>query len=609
MSWITIIWSAASGAGLLLSLMHLLLWCQNRRRWHHLCFSFMALGVIGMAAGEVIIMRADAPETVGVAGRWIHVVFGVITASMLGFTHFYFGTGRRWLLYLALSLRGCALVANFTTGENLHLSSVSTLDQISFLGEQVSVLGEWKLNSWAALGQTAALVQLIYMLDATVKLWRSATTEHRKRGVLLGGILCLFLVFASVQAAVVTTGAVRMPFIMSLPFYLMLLAMGFELSRDMIRAARLASELSENQQRLMLAVEATSLGIWIRNLETEEVWASPQWRSLFEFGPEVRLTMDVILSRVHPEDREQMRTAIEEAVSGGSSYVTKCRVIVNDGDERWLTSRGQVQWGTDGRPTLIRSISVDVTDRRRIEEELEEQRRELAHLSRATMLGALSGSLAHELNQPLGIILSNAQAAEALLEMDPPDLAEVRSILADIVKANHRAGEVIKRLRAFLKRGELNRQTQKINEIVEDVLQLARSDLIGRGISTLTSLAPDLPPVSCDRVQLQQVLLNLLMNAGDAMLDNVDGTKQIRISTSATSENGVRITVRDVGCGLPEDVEGIFQPFVTTKGHGLGLGLTISRSIIESHGGRLWAEQRDQGAAFHVEIIREEACA
>lgn len=252
---------------------------------------------------------------------------------------------------------------------------------------------------------------------------------------------------------------------------------------------------------------------------------------------------------------------------------------------------------------------MDVTDRRRIEEELEEQRRELAHLSRATMLSALSGSLAHELNQPLGILLSNAQAAEALLEMDPPDLAEVRSILADIVKADHRAGEVIKRLRAFLKRGELNRQTQMINDIVEDVLHLARSDLIGRGISTQTSLAPDLPPVSCDRVQLQQVLLNLLMNAGDAMLDNADGTKEIRITTSATSHDGLRITVRDLGCGLPENVEGIFQPFVTSKGHGLGLGLTISRSIIESHGGRLWAEQRDQGAAFHVDLKCEEVCA
>lgn len=350
MSWITIIWSAASGAGLLLSLMHLLLWCQNRRTWHHLCFSIMALGVIGMAAGEVIIMRTDSPETVGLVGRWIHVVFGVITASMLGFTHFYLGTGRRWLLYLALSLRGCALVANFTTGENLHLISVSTLEKISFLGEQVSVLGEWTFNPWAALGQTAALVHLIYMLDATVKLWRSGTVEYRKRGVLLGGVLCVFLVFAAVQAAVVTAGAVKMPFIMSLPFYLMLLAMGYELSRDLIRAARLASELNENQQRLMLAVEATSLGIWIRNLANEEVWASPQWCSLFGFGPETRLTMDEILSRVHPDDRELMRATLEEAVSSRSSYVAKYRVVLNDGGERWLTSRGRVECGTDGMP-------------------------------------------------------------------------------------------------------------------------------------------------------------------------------------------------------------------------------------------------------------------
>ncbi len=205
------------------------------------------------------------------------------------------------------------------------------------------------------------------------------------------------------------------------------------------------------------------------------------------------------------------------------------------------------------------------------------------------------------MNQPLGIILSNAQAAEALLELPSPDLAEIRSILADIVKADHRAGEVIKRLRAFLKRGELNRQPQSVNDLVEDVLLLAKSDLVSRNVEVETSLAPDLPPASCDRVQLQQVLLNLIMNACDAMNGTEAGPRMIRISTSHDAGR-VSISVRDTGCGLPEDVEGIFKPFVTSKQHGLGLGLAISRSIVEAHGGRLWAEGLKNGAVFQCEL-------
>lgn len=252
-------------------------------------------------------------------------------------------------------------------------------------------------------------------------------------------------------------------------------------------------------------------------------------------------------------------------------------------------------------------IALLLHSRRRARElnaSLGEQRRELAHLSRLTMLSTLSGSLAHELNQPLGIILSNAQAAEALLEGDAPDLAEVRGILASIVKADHRAGEVIKRLRAFLKRGEPNRQPHAVNDIVEDSVQLARNDLITHGVALECFLVPGLPLVLCDRVQLQQVVLNLIMNASDAMVDKEPDARRITIRSNA-AHGRVRISIRDNGCGLPADVESIFQPLVTTKKQGLGLGLAISRSIAESHGGKLWAEAQECGAVFQLEFPME----
>jgi two-component system sensor kinase FixL len=252
--------------------------------------------------------------------------------------------------------------------------------------------------------------------------------------------------------------------------------------------------------------------------------------------------------------------------------------------------------------TLVLSVIVDITERREAEEEARRHRDELAHVTRVTTLSELSGSLAHELNQPLAIILANAQAAQRLLAQSPPDLAEVKDILADIVDEDRRAGEVIQRLRALLKRGETKMLPVSFNEIATEVLHLTHADLIGRGVTVARALAPTLPLVAGDRVQLQQVLLNLVLNAADAMVLNPPGSRQIHVATSVEGDVA-RLSVRDGGCGLPEDVEQLFEPFFTTKQHGLGMGLAICRSIVRGHGGRLRAQPHpERGAIFHLEI-------
>jgi C4-dicarboxylate-specific signal transduction histidine kinase len=234
--------------------------------------------------------------------------------------------------------------------------------------------------------------------------------------------------------------------------------------------------------------------------------------------------------------------------------------------------------------------------------ETHELRGDLAHLTRVNTLSALSGSLAHELNQPLGIILSNAQAAQAYLLQDPPDVTEVQAILADIVAADRRAGEVIERLRALLKRGQLSLQPLLLNQVIEGVLHLVRADLSRRGVTAVCELAPDLPLIAGDHVQLQQLVLNLILNAADAMATNDPGMRRLRLQTRL-DQNKVRASVRDEGSGLPRDAERLFQPFYTTKPQGLGLGLAICRSIVAAHHGQLWAEPHPEGGAvFHFEL-------
>lgn len=247
----------------------------------------------------------------------------------------------------------------------------------------------------------------------------------------------------------------------------------------------------------------------------------------------------------------------------------------------------------------------DITERRRAELELQTQRTELAHLSRVALLGELSAAFAHELNQPLAAIMANARAGQRLIARKPPDTDEVRNILEDIVADDRRAGEVIRRMQALLKRGELQLQPLDVNEVVHEVVELLHSELIRREVNIHTALAPALPRVPADRIQIQQVLLNLLFNACDAMADQPREGRSVAVATSGTL-GAVRISVADQGTGIPEgNEERVFEPFFTSKRHGLGLGLAICRTIVAAHGGRLWAvNNADRGATFHLVLRR-----
>lgn len=250
---------------------------------------------------------------------------------------------------------------------------------------------------------------------------------------------------------------------------------------------------------------------------------------------------------------------------------------------------------------LLEEHAVTDAERRRAEQEAREQRRELAHLTRVATIGELSGALAHELNQPLTAILSNAQAAQRLLAREPVNLPEIRDALQDIAAEDLRAGAVIQRLRAMLRKDSKELEPLDLSEIAWEVLILAHGDLITRNVSVATRLAPGLPNVRGDRVQLQQVLLNLVLNACEAMSATAPGERRLTL-TAAHEAEGVHLSIEDHGAGIPPGaMDLIFEPFYTTKAHGLGLGLAISRSLLAEHGGRLWATAGERGGAtFHV---------
>jgi len=254
---------------------------------------------------------------------------------------------------------------------------------------------------------------------------------------------------------------------------------------------------------------------------------------------------------------------------------------------------------------LVLASITDISERKQAELEAARQRSELAHLSRVTTLGELSGSLAHELNLPLGAILSNAQAAQRMLANGETDLAELREILNEIVSEDKHAGEVIRRLRLWLQKGEVQQHSVHINKVVRDVLKLIRTDLISQNVIVNIQLARNLPVITGDAVQLQQVLVNLVVNASDAMADCDIAERRLLICTKAKDCGAaVIVSVTDMGGGVPEEKkEQIFEPFFTTKDKGMGLGLSVCRSIITAHHGKLWATNNaDRGATFHFTL-------
>jgi C4-dicarboxylate-specific signal transduction histidine kinase len=357
----------------------------------------------------------------------------------------------------------------------------------------------------------------------------------------------------------------------------------------------------ESDQRLALAAQAARLGIWSRDLVHDEIWASERWRALFGFPASGPVLLEDLLRRVHPDDR----AAVERVLaSRAPEYDIEYRIEGGGSAPRWIASHGGIEFDADGRALVARGVAFDITAHKQAELDLGQKRKEIMHLSRVTMLGELSGALAHELNQPLTAILSNAQAAQRFLARDPPDLDEVREILQDIVDEDKRAGEVIRRLRGLLRSGETQRQTVDLGLLVTEVGKLLRSDMQRQGIVWRTDCAPDLATVDADPVQLQQVLINLMLNACDAMAATPMPERALLVRVAPDGEGWIRVSVIDRGVGIPADAcERIFDAFYTTKSHGIGLGLSICRTIIEANGGRLWAEPHPQcGASLHFRL-------
>jgi len=473
MSWVTIIWSMCAAACLTLAVIHLLVWQQGRDNLGHLFFALSAVAAAAVAACELLILRSDTIERYGAMLWWAQFPVWALVGSVVWFVQFYLRAGRRWLAWAVVGTRTLVLAANCFTTPNMTFSAITDLHFFPFLGETVAI-AQGTLSLWSDVAKLSSGLFFVFLVDAAVAVWRRG---ERKRAFYLGGSTILFITLGAAHAALVERGLIESPYLVSFAYLGIILAMAYESSRDVLRAAQLGRELQ------------------LSALQT-------------------------------------------------------------------------------------------------------------AHLSRVTTLGELSGSLAHELNQPLSAILANAEAAARDLGRETPDLGELRAILADIRTDSVRAADIVKGVREFLRRQEFERQPRDLAELAADAVWLIRADAASRSVTIAVEIPSGLPPVAVDRVQLQQVLLNLLVNGMDAVSSCSPADRRITIRAARADPQTMQIAVIDGGVGIPPaDLARVFDSFHTTKPNGLGLGLSICRSIVEAHSGSIELKNNpDRGVTAYVSL-------
>jgi PAS domain S-box-containing protein len=377
-------------------------------------------------------------------------------------------------------------------------------------------------------------------------------------------------------------------------------------ARDITERKRAEEALRRSEAYLVEAQRLSHTGTIVFSATGPVYWSEESYR-IWDLDPLQGLPdLETVLQRIHPDDRDGANKEAFEALHQGRNYAFEFRIVLADGTVKYLESTGHPLLSAGGQPEMV-ATHVDVTERKRAQEEHERLRQleaDLAHVNRISIMGELAASLAHEILHPIATARNNARAGMRFLELSPPNLGEVKEALACVVRDSDRAKDIVGRMRDHIKKAPPRREPFDLNEAIHEVIVTVGSAIDKNGVSVRTRLIKGLNPVLGDRVQVQQVVLNLILNSMEAMSSVDEGARELSISTKQGPKSDILVAVQDSGPGIdPEHLEQVFAPFYTTKTSGIGMGLSICRSIVAAHGGRLWAEASGpRGAIFQFTL-------
>ena len=730
------LWSMDAAFCFTLAGIYLLVWCKQREGWVHLLFSCSAVAAGVIAGLELMSMRAETTAQYGTLLRWGHLAVWVLILSLVWFVRLHLRAGRPWLAWSTCGVRTLALVLNFVFTPNLNFREITSLRHLSWWGGETVSAPVGVTNPWNLIGHLSLLLLLIFLLDATITVWRRG---DRRRALIVGGSAISFITLVLGSSALVIWGVIQWPFFVSFPYLGIVAAMAYELSYDLFRAVQLAQRfqasetaLHESEARMRLAAEAANLVPWTWDISRDEVWMTERGRELFGFPKSEPLNFNRFLKALHIDDRQRIEQVVGLARDEGGEYESEYRVVRPNGETRWVADRGRVEFDTGGRPVFLRGVSRDVTLRKGVEDALREsearfrsmadtapvliwmsgtdklctffnkgwldftgrsldqelgngwadgvhaedlaqclktyesafdkrepftmeyrlrrndgeyrwlldsgtprfdaagafvgyigscidigdrkqteldhqlQTMELARVGRLTLMGELAASLAHEVNNPLGAMVTNASAGLRMIARGQMGTGELQELLADIVADGHRAREVIQGIRNMVRKRETSHSLIGMNEVIRDLLRIVRADAMARKVSLVAEIDANAGVVRGDRVQLLQVLLNLTINAFEALSVIRLDARRVVIRAERVNDGKICVSVRDGGPGFPPGIgDHLFEAFFSTKAEGTGMGLAIARSIIDAHGGTLSGKNCDDGGALFTVCLPE----
>jgi PAS domain S-box-containing protein len=593
MSWITVVWSMNAAACLTLAGIYFVVWSKQRDSWVHLLFSCIALSAAAIAALELQLVHAETPKAYGAILRWRQLPVWTLVLSLVGFTRLYLRAGRPWLAWSACGLRTLVLVLNFVFTPNLHYREITTLRQLAWGGEMASVpLGT--PNPWSLISEITLLLLLAFFVDASITAWRHG---ERKRALMVGGSIVFLGTIVAAQVAPVVWGVIEVPFFSSFAYLGIVAALGYELSHDIIRAVRLAHELELTEKRLTLTADWAGVGLWEWDLNKNEIWVTANRRAQLGLPASGKIAFEHLISRWHPDDREQVRLALKEAVEKRRDYDVEFRIMLADGSVRWIESRGYVQVNKNGKPRRLLGISMDVTARREARSEaqrlrqqrtvlLEREVAERARLEREVIESCAREQrrIAYDLHdgvgqQLVGIALS-AKLLEEQLRAERSAEADRASLIAKL--ANGAARQV--RLTARTLEG-----ADGLGDLKTALRSLAANMSENCGVTVTvkadSSSLPISPPVAAQLYRVAQEAVRNAIEHGAA--------REVLIQLTFGDQD-LMLTVQDDGKGFDASV------------NGQGMGLRIMRYRAQCIGGSCEVHAGpSQGTIVHCRVPLE----